>query len=102
VSGPPRDLALEMNRIVLANGDFEADGSSGLETASRLHEITAPAVVACGELDVPTKVARSAELAEQLPNATYRTLPGRAHLPYLEAADEVAALIAGDAVRQAS
>jgi pimeloyl-ACP methyl ester carboxylesterase len=36
---------------------------------------------------------RSAELADSLPNATYRTLPGRAHLPYLEAADEVAALV---------
>jgi pimeloyl-ACP methyl ester carboxylesterase len=102
VSGPPRELALEMNRIVLANGDFEADGASGLDTARRLGEITVPAVVACGELDVPTTIARSAELAEQLPNATYRPLPGRAHLPYLEAADEVAALIAADAVRRAS
>ena len=94
VSGPPRDLALEMNRIVIANGDFEADGASGLDAASRLGEITAPVVVACGDLDVPTKVARSTELAGQLPNATFRTLPGRAHLPYLEAPDEVAALIA--------
>lgn len=102
VSGPPRELALEMNRIVLANGDHEADGASGLDTASRLSEISVPAVVACGDLDVPTKVARSAELAEQLPNATYRTLPGRAHLPYLEAADEVAALIAADAMRRVS
>ena len=102
VSGPPRELALEMNAVVLANGDFEEEGGSGLEAAGRLKEITAPAVVACGDLDVPIKVARSAELAEQLPNATYRTLPGRAHLPYLEAADEVASLIAADAMRQVS
>jgi len=37
-------------------------------------------------------VRRSAELARSLPNAAYPTLPGRAHLPYLEAPDEVAAL----------
>jgi pimeloyl-ACP methyl ester carboxylesterase len=95
VSGPPRELALEMNRIVIANGDPEADGASGLETAGRLGEITCPAMVACGELDVPTTIQRGVELADQLPNGTYRTFPGRAHLPYLEAVDEVAELITG-------
>jgi pimeloyl-ACP methyl ester carboxylesterase len=94
VSGPPRELAFEMNRIVLANGESGADGASGLESASRLTEISASTVVACGSLDVPTKVRRSAELAESLPNATFHPLAGRAHLPYLEAPDEVAALIA--------
>ena len=93
VSGPPRELALEMNRIVLANGESDADGASGLDAASRVHEIAIPAVVACGELDVAIKVRRSAELADALPNATYRSLPGRAHLPYLEAPEEIAALI---------
>jgi pimeloyl-ACP methyl ester carboxylesterase len=93
VSGPARELALEMNRTVIANGDPEADGDGGLDTAGRVREITAPAIVACGELDMPMKIRRSVELAEQLPNGSYRALPGRAHLPYLEAADEVAALI---------
>jgi pimeloyl-ACP methyl ester carboxylesterase len=93
VSGPPRELALEMNRIVLANGESELDGASGIDAASRLNEITAPALVACGELDVPTKLRRSAELAGSLANATYHALPGRAHLPYLEAPGEVAALV---------
>ena len=65
----------------------------GSTRQARLDEITAPAVVACGELDMPMKIRRSVELAEQLPNGSYRALPGRAHLPYLEAADEVAALI---------
>jgi pimeloyl-ACP methyl ester carboxylesterase len=93
VSGAPRELALEMNRFVIANDVTGADGRSGLDTAARLNEIAVPAVVACGELDVSLKLQRSAELAESLANATYRTLPGRAHLPYLEDADEVAALI---------
>ena len=98
VSGPLRDLALDMNRIVIANGESGADGASGLDAASRLHEIAMPAIVVCGELDVSLKVRRSAELADALPNATYRSLPGRAHLPYLEAPDEVAALITAEAV----
>ena len=94
VSGPARELALDMNRIVVANGEPDADGASGLDAASRVHEIAIPAIVACGDLDVSLKIERSAELAETLPNATFRSLPGRAHLPYLEAPDEVAALIA--------
>jgi pimeloyl-ACP methyl ester carboxylesterase len=93
VSGPQRELALDMNRIVIANGESDADGASGLNAASRVQEIAIPAIVACGALDVSLKVRRSDELADALPNATYRSLPGRAHLPYLEAPDEVAALI---------
>ena len=86
VSGPPRELALEMNRIVIANEqESEVDGASGLDAAGRLHEVTVPALVACGDLDVPLKLQRSAELADALPRGTYRSLPGRAHLPYLEA-----------------
>jgi pimeloyl-ACP methyl ester carboxylesterase len=93
VSGPPRELALDMNRIVIANGEPEADGASGLDVASRVREIAVPAIVACGELDVSLKVRRSAELADALADGTYRSLPGRAHLPYLEAPDEIAALV---------
>jgi pimeloyl-ACP methyl ester carboxylesterase len=98
VSGAPRALALEMNRIVIANGEPDADGASGLDAASRVHEIAIPVIVVCGELDVAIKVRRSAELADALANATYRSLPGRAHLPYLEAPDEIAALIMAEVV----
>ena len=78
---------------MLANGESEADGASGLDAASRVGEITVPAIVGCGDLDVPLKIQRSTELAETLPRGTYRSLPGRAHLPYLETAAEVAALL---------
>jgi pimeloyl-ACP methyl ester carboxylesterase len=93
VGGPARELALAMNRIVIANGEPAADGAGGLDAAGRLREVAVPVTVACGELDVALKRERSAELAEALPDATYRSLPGRAHLPYLEAPDEIAALI---------
>ena len=75
--------------------EAEFDGASSLDAAGRVHEVTVPALVACGDLDVPLKLQRSAELADALPQGSYRSLPGRAHLPYLEAPDEVAALIAG-------
>jgi pimeloyl-ACP methyl ester carboxylesterase len=97
VSGPPRELALDMNRIVIANGEPDADGASGLDAASRLHELAIQAIVACGELDVAIEIRRSSELADALPNATYRSLAGRAHLPYLEAPDEIAALVMAEA-----
>jgi len=92
VSGAPRELALEMNRIAIA-GESEEDGASGVDAAGRVHELRMPAIVACGELDAPMKIRRCAELARELPNAVHRTLPGRAHLPYLEAPSEVAELI---------
>jgi pimeloyl-ACP methyl ester carboxylesterase len=92
VSGPARDLALDMNGIVL-EGEGEHDGASGVDAASRLGEVTAPVLVACGDLDVPLKVERCRELVASLPNGAHRALPGRAHLPYLEDAGEVAALI---------
>ena len=98
VGGAARELALDMNRIVLANGESDADGASGLDAAGRLHEIAISAIVACGELDVPFKRRRSAELAAALPNATFVSLPGRAHLPYLEAPQEIADLLIGEAV----
>ncbi len=94
VGGPPRELALEMNRIVLEyDAEAEYDGESGLDAAGRLAEIAIPATVACGDLDVGMKIDRGAEIAGALPRGTYRTLEGRAHLPYLEAPGEVAALI---------
>ena len=94
VRGPARELALAMNRIVIANGEPDADGASGLDASSRAHEVAVPAVLACGDLDVPLKLERCAALAEAIPGAAYRELRGRAHLPYLEAPDEIASLIA--------
>jgi pimeloyl-ACP methyl ester carboxylesterase len=93
VAGPPRDLALDMNAIILRNGVPETDGASGVDAWNRLGEVTAPAVVACGDLDVSYLIERSRELAEKLPRGEHRVLPGTAHMPFLEQPAVVAQLI---------
>jgi len=95
VGGAARALALDMNEIILRNGDREDEGGSGVAAWSRLDEVQVPVTVACGELDVPFLVARSQELAARLPRARYRELPGMAHQPYLEDPGQVADLLLG-------
>ena len=65
MSGAARELALDMNRIVIANertvsadGEPDVDGASGLDAASRVHEIAIPAIVACEPVPGWTTSAR--------------------------------------------
>jgi pimeloyl-ACP methyl ester carboxylesterase len=95
VGGEPRALALDMNAIILHNGDREDEGGSGVDAWSRLDEVQVPVTVACGGLDVPFLVTRCQELATRLPRARYRELPGMAHQPYLEDPGQVAELLLG-------
>jgi pimeloyl-ACP methyl ester carboxylesterase len=94
VSGPARALTLDMNAICLRNGVPEGAGSSGLATWAHLAEIDAPAVVACGERDIPALMARSRDLATRIPRAQHHVLPGMAHLPYLERPAAIVGLVA--------
>lgn len=93
VGGAARALALDMNAIILRNGDREDEGGSGVDAWSRLDKVQVPVTVACGGLDVPFLIARGRELAARLPSARYRELPGMAHQPYLEDAGQVAGLL---------
>jgi pimeloyl-ACP methyl ester carboxylesterase len=93
VSGPVRQLFLEMNRIALKSEAEAATEETGISAWSRLAEITVPVTVAWGELDVPVLNERSRQIVERLPNATGRELPQVAHLPYLEDPDLVANLV---------
>jgi pimeloyl-ACP methyl ester carboxylesterase len=93
ISGPVRDLFLEMNAIALKSEAESAAEETDVSAWSRLAEITVPVTVAWGELDVPVLNARCEAIVERLPNATGRQLPGVAHLPQLEDPELVAGLI---------
>lgn len=93
VSGPARELAIEMNAVALKNEIPEESGKSGLAAWSRLEEIRVPVTVACGDLDLPFMVSRSKELSDWLPDSRHHVLAGMAHLPYLEDPALVAELI---------
>jgi pimeloyl-ACP methyl ester carboxylesterase len=95
VSGPARDLALDMNAIILSHGDPEDRGETGTGAWDRLGEIQRPVTVACGDLDVPFLVSRSRELAARLQRGRHEVLAGFAHQPYLEDPALVAELITG-------
>ena len=92
VEGAARALTLDMNAIALRHN---ADPTPPLrrDAWDRLEEITAPTLVACGDLDVPCLIERSLQLADRVRGARYVNLPGRAHLPYLEDPTAIAALI---------
>ena len=97
VGGRARELALDMNAIILRNygGEDGDEGESGVNAWDRLSEVGVSVTVACGSLDAGFLVEQSKELASRLPNGRYVELPGVAHQPYLEQPETVAGLIRG-------
>jgi len=93
VSGPARDLALDMNAVIMGHGQPEERGGTDTGAWDRLGEIRVPVTVACGDLDVPFLASRSRELADRLPRGRHEVLAGFAHQPYLEQPALVAELI---------
>jgi pimeloyl-ACP methyl ester carboxylesterase len=94
VTGAARELFLDMNGIALR----AAPAGTNIDTVTalpRLGEIAAPALVICGDADFPHIHARSRDVAAAMPNASFQSLPGAAHLPSLECpADVVRPLLA--------
>jgi pimeloyl-ACP methyl ester carboxylesterase len=58
------------------------------DVRDRIGEITAPTLVAHGEIDRTVSVKGGRLLAAGIPNSTLRIYPGVDHFPYREAADE--------------
>jgi pimeloyl-ACP methyl ester carboxylesterase len=58
------------------------------ETADRLAEITAPALVLAGEFDVILPPRFGQAVAAAIPNARFEVLPEQAHQPFQEIPDE--------------
>ncbi len=84
VAGSPRQLFLDMNgRALRAVGPGPA--ADTLPAWPRLDQITTPALVIVGELDLARMRHISETLAAEMPDARLVRLPGVAHLPHLEA-----------------
>ncbi len=93
VVGAARELARDMARAAVRGGGADS-GDGGLDAWSRLGELAVPVTIATGDLDAPYLLRRTEELLERIPGARRAALPGTAHLPYLEAPDLVARLVA--------
>lgn len=83
VSGPARDLFLEMNGIAVRAAD-PGDQRPTEEAWPRLDSLAVPTLLLVGRLDVSDIQAVNELMAARLPAATLQWLDGVAHLPQLE------------------
>ena len=84
VAGSPRQLFLEMNGRAL-RADDPGPAADAPPAWPRLDQITTPALVMVGELDLARQRHVSERLAADMRDARLVRLPGVAHLPHLEA-----------------
>ncbi len=93
VTGPARDLFLDMNGIALRSppvgSDFDVPS-----IYHRLPEVAVPCFVVWGDLDFPHVQERACHVVATVPNGSGRGMTGAAHLPSLEQPEEVKALLA--------
>jgi len=92
VSGAVRELALDMNRVILANGIAETPVHI-VNAWDRLEELAVATVVVWGSLDVGFLIAYSQALVSRISSAQYHCLAGLAHLPYLEDPSAIAEIV---------
>ncbi len=92
VSGPLRELFLDMNGISLAHPPLPGQAQEAA-IFERLGDISAPTLVLWGDLDYSGVEMQSRLLVEEIPNARGVLIPGTAHLPSLEQPQRVTALL---------
>ena len=92
VSGPPRDLLLEMNSIALRASPFGSDVDIP-PFFDRLAEIVVPTLVIWGDLDFPHIQERCRHIVATVQNGSAHEMPGTAHLPSLDRPAKVTALL---------
>lgn len=83
VSGPVRELFLDMNGLALRAGPT-GDERQAAPAWPRLETLRTPTLVVYGDLDFPHLQERCAHIARAVPEARSVILPGTAHLPNLE------------------
>jgi pimeloyl-ACP methyl ester carboxylesterase len=89
VSKEIRELVHDMNERAV-RVDLEKSPPAGLDppAATRLGEITAPALVVVGDADVPTVLEIADQLVAGIPNARKAVIHDAAHLPNMEHPEE--------------
>jgi pimeloyl-ACP methyl ester carboxylesterase len=93
VGGAARELALDMNRRIIAHGVPEGAGHAGIDAWEKLPQLDLPVTIFGGDLDEQFGLATCRRLAERIPGARFERLEGVAHLPSLEIPERLAALI---------
>ena len=83
VTGPARELFIEMNRRALAAAD-PGEPAELPAAWPRLGEIAVPTLMLVGRLDAERITAINPPAAELIPGARLRWLDGVAHVPHLE------------------
>lgn len=83
VTGPARTLFLDMNGRALASPE-PGDPVAVPEAFSRLNEISVPALILVGDLDLAHIRGNSRHAASSIPQALFIELSDVAHLPQLE------------------
>jgi len=92
VSGAVRDLALAMNRVILAN-DIAETPVHNVNAWNRLEELVVPTTVVWGSLDVGFLIEYGEALVARISSAKRHCLEGLAHLPYMEDPSAVATIV---------
>lgn len=93
VSGATRELFLDMNLRAL-NAPSAGEATDNVDAWNNLSKIHVPVLLVVGQLDLPHLQARSARMAEIMPNAEFVLMKDVAHLPALEAPQQCADIIA--------
>jgi pimeloyl-ACP methyl ester carboxylesterase len=93
VTGPARDLFLDMNRIALEAPE-PGERRTEVDAWRSCGEIAVPTLVLIGEHDLAHTHRNATHLAETVPGARLVDLPGVAHLPHLERDERTLAEIA--------
>ncbi|WP_135229169.1 alpha/beta fold hydrolase [Deinococcus fonticola] len=83
VSGPLRELLLEMNGKAL-KAENPGDETEPEPAYPRLNDIKVPTLLVVGDLDLPSIHENSEYAARSIPDASLHVMPGTAHLPQLE------------------
>lgn len=92
VTGPARELFLEMNGIALRKPELTLEERSPAAWA-RVAEIRAPTLLMVGDEDFTALIDRHDHLSEEMPNAFAAVLEGVAHIPSIERPDLVNTLL---------